>query len=83
MEALEVMLLQMLKQICVQELEDEALVLSKVDMLDQSHDVVLISRVFIHEEPQQFTLLLGKLVIDLCVPVDLDSDSHACHVINR
>ena len=83
MEALEVMLLQMLKQICVQKLEDEALVLSEVYMLDQPHDVVLISRVFIHEEPKQFTLLLSKLVIDLSVPVDLDSDSHACHVINR
>ena len=49
-EAHEFILFQMFKQIRVEKLEDEALMLSKVNVLYHPDDVVLISGVLVHEE---------------------------------
>ena len=72
----------MLKQISVEQLKDEALVLSEVDVLDQPDNVMLISGVFFHQEAQELAFLLCKFMIDLSVSVDLNRNSHASHVIN-
>lgn len=73
----------MLKQISVEQLKDEALVLSKVHMFHQSHNVVFIVRVLIHEEPEQLSFLLRELVVDLCVSIYLHRNFHAMQVVNR
>lgn len=43
---------QVLEQISVEKLKDEALVLSEVDMLHESHNVVFVARVLVHQESQ-------------------------------
>lgn len=72
----------MLKEVCVEELEDETLVLPEVDVFDQADDVVLVFRVFCHQEFEESCLLLGELVVDLRISVDFHGHSHPCHVVN-
>lgn len=81
-KAVELILFQVFKQVSVEQLEDEALVLSEMNMLHQSHDVVLVVRVLVHEELEQFTLLLRELVVNLRVPVDFNSNSFAFLVVD-
>ena len=73
----------MLEQIRVKQLEDKALVLSEVNVLDHSYDVVFVGGVLVHEELEQLALLLGELMVDLRVSVDLDGDFAAGHMVNR
>ena len=73
----------MLEQICVEKLEDKALMLSEVNVLDHAYDIVFIGGVLVHEELEQLALLLGKLMVDLRVSVYLDSDFAASHMVNR
>ena len=42
----------MLEQVSVKELEDEALMVSEVNVLVHPHDVVLVIGVFLHQELQ-------------------------------
>ena len=67
----------MFEQVCVQELEYEALVFSKVDVLVHSHNVVFVLFIFLHQEFQKFCLLLCKLMVNLCVSVNLN-----CYIVS-
>lgn len=40
---------EMLKEVGMQQLKHKAVVLSKVGLIDHSHDIVLIVRVFLHD----------------------------------
>ena len=57
--------------------------LSEVNMLHHSNDVVLVRGILVHEELEQLALLLSKLMVNLRVPVDLYSDSAAAQMIYR
>jgi len=61
----------------VQQLEDKALVTSKSDVLSHAHNVMLVIRVFVHQELKQLCLLLSKLVVDFGVPINLDRNLFA------
>ena len=73
-EAKIVSVLNMLKQILVQELKHEHLVVLPAQVLLHSDDVVLVIWVFSHQLPQESGLSICELVVDLRVPVDLDRD---------
>ena len=72
----------MLEQVRVEQLEDKALMLSEVNVLDHSYDVVFVGGVLVHEELEQLALLLGELMVDLRVSVDLDSDFAPSHMVD-
>jgi len=66
-----------LEQVSVKELEDEAVMISKVTLIDHSNDVVFVLRVFLHDVLQVLGLLVGKFVVHLCVSGDL----HGQHLL--
>ena len=72
----------MLEQISIEKLEDKALMLPEVNMLDHSHDVIFIGGVLVHEELEQLALLLGELMVYLRISVYLDSDFAASHMVD-
>lgn len=71
----------MLKQVRMQQLEDKALVVPEMDVFLHPDDVVLVIWVFRHQELQKLGLLLGKFMINLCVPVDFYRNLFPCLVI--
>ena len=63
----------MLEQICVEEFEHKAVMLSEVTLVQHSDDVVLVQWVLLHDVVQILGLLVGELVIHLSIPSDLNS----------
>jgi hypothetical protein len=53
-------------------LKYKAVVVPEQEVLMQPDDVVLISGVVLHEVPQQLSLSLGELMVELCVSGDLN-----------
>ena len=71
----------MLKQVGVKQLENKAVVLSKLLMVQQAHDVMLVSRVLSHYVAEVISLLMGELVVHFRVPCYLYSDRRQCRVL--
>lgn len=82
-ESSEVILFHVLKEICFQKLENEAVVVSEVEFVFQSHYVVFVIRIFVHQEVEKATLTLSELVINLCVSCNLDCHKLPCFVVER
>ena len=61
----------MLKQVRVEELEHEAVVIPKVTLVNHPNDVVLVIRVFLHDVFQVLSFLMSELVVHFCVSGDL------------
>lgn len=64
---------QMFKQICMQKLEDEALMLSEIALVQHSHDVVLVVWIFLHDVAEILGFFVSELVVHFCVTRDLQS----------
>ena len=63
----------MFKQICMQKLEDEALMLSEIALVQHSHDVVLVVWIFLHDVAEILGFFVSELVVHFCVTCDLQS----------
>jgi len=80
-KAFEVVVFQMLEQVSMEQFKNETLVVPKSDVFLHSDDVVFIIGVFSHQELEQAGLLLGELMIDLSVAVNLDCYLVPGHVV--
>ena len=65
--------LEVLKEVCVQQFEHEAVVLTEEALVNHPHDVVLVLRIFLHDVLQVLGFLVSELVVHLSVTCDLDS----------
>ena len=63
----------MLEKVCMKELEDEAMVLSELSLVQHPDDVMLVEGVLLHDVFQILGLFMGKFVVHLSVPSNLYS----------
>ena len=72
--------LEVFEEICVEELKDEAVMLSKVALVKHSHDVVLVVRVLLHYVAEILSFFMSKFVIHLSISGNLDGKCGVCFV---
>lgn len=70
-EAHEASCLQVLKQVGVEELEHKAVVLSELELIEHSDQLVLVCWILLHDVRQILSFLVSKLVVHLCISGDL------------
>jgi hypothetical protein len=56
----------------LQQLEDEAVMAAKVELVEQPDYVMLVPRVLLHEVPEELGFTLGEFVVQLRVSRNLD-----------
>jgi hypothetical protein len=60
--------LEVLKEIGVEQLEDEAVVVSEEALVDHPHNIAPVLRVLLKNKLQVLSFLMGVLMVHLCVP---------------
>ena len=83
-EAHKLVLLDMCEQVCVEQLEDETLVLAEEgDVLVHAYDSILVRGVLAHKELEKLGLLRRKLMVIDRISIDLYGNLSTIQVINR
>jgi len=65
--------LEVLEEIGMKKLKDEAVMVSKVALVEHSYNVVLVVRVLLHYVSEILSFFMGEFVIHLSIPGNLDS----------
>lgn len=63
----------MLEEVCVEEFENKAVMITEVALVKHSNNVVLVLRIFLHDISKILGFFMSKLMVHLCVSSNLDS----------